>query len=51
MQADKVHDFMWAADPHYQIDTLKAKDGLILIFAYKKDLKSIQNIGKNFNPS
>ena len=43
MQADNVHDFMWAADPHYQIDTLKAKDGLILIFAYKKDLKSIQN--------
>lgn len=43
MKADRVHDFVWAADPDYQIDQVKAGPGLDLIFAYKKDMKSVEN--------
>lgn len=41
--ADKVHDFMWAADPHYQIDRINAGPGLDLVFAYKKGIKTTEN--------
>ncbi len=50
--ADNVHDFMWAADPHYTIDRISAGPGLDLVFAYKdkpevaKTWKALQPIMK-----
>lgn len=37
--AENVHDFMWAADPHYRIDRITAAPGLDLVFAYKDNPK------------
>lgn len=43
IKADNVHDFAWAADPDYKIDKIAAAPGLDLIFAYKKDMKAVDN--------
>ena len=43
LKADNVHDFVWAADPDYQIDVVKANAGLDLVFAYKDNMKSVAN--------
>ncbi|WP_299883504.1 M1 family metallopeptidase [uncultured Lacinutrix sp.] len=37
-KAPNVHDFTWAADPHYIHDTLQVPNGPMLHFYYKKDL-------------
>ena len=42
-RAEKVHDYVWAADPDYIIEELKVNKDLKLIFAYKKSLKAIDN--------
>ncbi|MBK6372994.1 MAG: M1 family metallopeptidase [Saprospiraceae bacterium] len=42
-KAENVHDFVWAADPHYKIDRITAAPGLDLVFAYKEDMKSAAN--------
>ena len=34
--AENVHDFVWAADPDYTHETLKADDGTLLHFIYQK---------------
>jgi hypothetical protein len=44
-KAPNVHDFVWAADPDYKHDVLKAASGIDLHFLYKKNLalKFLQN--------
>jgi len=42
-KAPMVHDFMWAADPDYIHDTLKAEDGTMLHFLYKNDPEILEN--------
>ncbi len=37
-KAKNVHDFTWAADPNYQHDIYKMKNGINLHFLYKKNL-------------
>jgi hypothetical protein len=41
--APGVHDFMWAADPEYQHDTLAMDDGPVLHFLYKKNPETAEN--------
>lgn len=36
-QADRVHDFVWAADPDYQHTTAQVPDGPLLHFFYQTD--------------
>lgn len=36
--APKVHDFAWGADPDYQHDMVKTKEGIELHFFYQKDV-------------
>ena len=38
-KAPNVHDFMWAADPDYNHDVFKMKNGIDLHFFYKKTLE------------
>jgi len=38
-EAEKVHDFAWAADPDYIHDKLKTESGVTLHFLYKDDAK------------
>ncbi|HEX9602056.1 MAG TPA: M1 family metallopeptidase [Mariniflexile sp.] len=40
--APNVHDFTWAADPHYIHDTLQVPDGPMLHFFYKNTLSNDQ---------
>ncbi|HQW11835.1 MAG TPA: M1 family metallopeptidase [Saprospiraceae bacterium] len=42
-KAEKVHDFVWTADPQYVLDEYKVSKDLKLIFAYKSNLKNIDN--------
>ena len=50
-KAPNVHDFMWAADPDYNHDIVKMKNGIDLHFFYKKTLEAefLQN-WKNLQP-
>jgi len=41
--APGVHDFMWAADPEYQHDTLAMENGPVLHFLYKKNPETAEN--------
>ena len=41
--APGVHDFMWAADPEYQHDTLAMDNGPVLHFLYKKNPETAEN--------
>lgn len=42
-KAPMVHDFMWAADPDYQHDTLQVENGPMLHFLYKNDKEIVEN--------
>lgn len=48
-KAPNVHDFMWAADPDYNHDTLRLDNGTVLHFLYK-DNPEIQENWKNLQP-
>ncbi|MBK7007578.1 MAG: M1 family metallopeptidase [Saprospiraceae bacterium] len=39
-KAEKVHDFMWAADPDYKHTQIKANDGTVLHFFYQENEKT-----------
>ena len=41
--AEDVHDFAWAADPHYIHDKRIAADGTVLHFLYQNDPEIIEN--------
>ncbi len=38
-KAPNVHDFVWGADPDYQHDIVKTKDGIDLHFFYQKEVE------------
>jgi len=42
-KADRVHDFMWAADPDYVHESITAYDGTILRFFYQPGEKTTEN--------
>ncbi|QCK15891.1 M1 family metallopeptidase [Mangrovivirga cuniculi] len=42
-KAEKVHDFMWAADPDYVHKTLTTDFGLTLHFLYQDEIDSVKN--------
>jgi hypothetical protein len=42
-KADRVHDFMWAADPEYTHDSYETKDGITLRFFYRKNERTEEN--------
>ncbi len=48
-KAPMVHDFMWAADPHYKHDVLSMQNGPTLHFFYK-DKPELQENWKNLQP-
>jgi hypothetical protein len=39
-KADNVHDFVWAADPDYQVNKAVAKDGVTFYFVYQPGEKT-----------
>ncbi|MGS2741350.1 M1 family metallopeptidase [Sinomicrobium sp. M5D2P17] len=41
--AEKVHDFAWAADPEYIHDTLETQGGVTLHFLYKDNPEIVEN--------
>ena len=38
-KAPNVHDFTWAADPDFTVDTLKMENGINLHFVYQKNME------------
>lgn len=41
--ADNVHDFVWAADRDYVVESLKADDGVLMYFVYQPGEKTNEN--------
>ena len=42
-KAENVHDFMWAADRDYTVDSHMSKDGVMLYFLYQPGEKTSEN--------
>ncbi len=42
-KAENVHDFVWAADPDYVVDSYETREGIMMYFLYQPGEKTTEN--------